>query len=369
MARITELQQILFSEERAVYLVNVQAGTSDAPCHPLTKIHHSAVYAKALCRILELDCGPLVQTLKDTLDRVDARAGALREANAALRARMSPETIEASKTLDLATVMMTPGFDQVPRTRPPPTTGAPPPTRPSRSNAPSTGYAPAAGAGVGTARPQPPPLPMSVQPPGLPRFTSASEKSPPSAAAAAAAAAAATGTATAASSAATTTASSPSSTFPRRTIQRSTGPEPSTPKADKPVTMSAAAPVPSRASAPSPPSAPAAGLQFQNASWHDIQLFISSGGPLNKKSRGLFGSKWKTHHFVLRRTEDDRWRLYWDDEKEQALVTGIEPVGTDSQQTRIFAFKVAGGSSITVMAPSLDSYLKWLHWVQPTVFL
>jgi BRCA1/BRCA2-containing complex subunit 3 len=63
---LTELQKILWQEERDSYLQSVTPSeTSNAGLHPLVIIHSSAVYQRALCRLLEYSCSPLLMVLQE----------------------------------------------------------------------------------------------------------------------------------------------------------------------------------------------------------------------------------------------------------------------------------------------------------------
>jgi len=64
LEELVELQKILAQEERASYIASLSQKDNT---HPFIKIHSSAVYQKALCRLLEYSCAPLVQVLQQQL--------------------------------------------------------------------------------------------------------------------------------------------------------------------------------------------------------------------------------------------------------------------------------------------------------------
>eukprot|EP01090_Pellita_catalonica_P006696 TRINITY_DN16995_c0_g1_i1.p1 TRINITY_DN16995_c0_g1~~TRINITY_DN16995_c0_g1_i1.p1 ORF type:complete len:279 (+),score=34.60 TRINITY_DN16995_c0_g1_i1:31-837(+) len=59
--KMVQLQKILFEEGKATY----EQAIRDKNLHPFTQIHHSAVYTKSLCRLLENGCNPLIELLEE----------------------------------------------------------------------------------------------------------------------------------------------------------------------------------------------------------------------------------------------------------------------------------------------------------------
>jgi len=59
------LQEILFGEEKSAYLHAIKPLPGDKTAHPLVQLHSSAVYQKALSRLLETEALPLLFLLKE----------------------------------------------------------------------------------------------------------------------------------------------------------------------------------------------------------------------------------------------------------------------------------------------------------------
>jgi len=62
LTKMVDLQKILFEEGKSTYYHSLQLSQ---PLHPFSQVHNSAVYTKALCRLLEYGCTPLTTLLDD----------------------------------------------------------------------------------------------------------------------------------------------------------------------------------------------------------------------------------------------------------------------------------------------------------------
>lgn len=77
---MTELQKILWQEERDSYLQSVTPSeASKQLLHPFVIMHSSAVYQRALCRLLEYSCSPLLMVLQERKNANARRLTALLE--------------------------------------------------------------------------------------------------------------------------------------------------------------------------------------------------------------------------------------------------------------------------------------------------
>lgn len=63
IAKLVQLQEILYSEEKSSFNSNVSS-SSAITISPLSRIHSNAVYLKSLSRLLEFSTFPLLSTLQ-----------------------------------------------------------------------------------------------------------------------------------------------------------------------------------------------------------------------------------------------------------------------------------------------------------------
>eukprot|EP00003_Mantamonas_plastica_P000564 TRINITY_DN10458_c0_g1_i1.p1 TRINITY_DN10458_c0_g1~~TRINITY_DN10458_c0_g1_i1.p1 ORF type:complete len:192 (-),score=37.22 TRINITY_DN10458_c0_g1_i1:3-578(-) len=84
LQRLVELQIKLHDEELISYLAVMKEFSVDGHVSPLVSLHSSAVYTKALCRIMEHSCSPLLQSLNDLSDNLDTKLAAMQEEKEAL---------------------------------------------------------------------------------------------------------------------------------------------------------------------------------------------------------------------------------------------------------------------------------------------
>jgi len=90
---LSELPQILSKEEEEAYRKTLDSKDL------LTAVHNSTVFTKALCQLMEVMCGPLLQTLENRLQVNLKRTAALEAEKETLEKEMDKLTaeIQASK--------------------------------------------------------------------------------------------------------------------------------------------------------------------------------------------------------------------------------------------------------------------------------
>lgn len=76
ITKLVHVQRLLLEEERASYLA--AAFSSEGDIHPLQHLHSTAVYQKALCRLIEYQCAPLLNMLQDKKEANDRLLVSLR---------------------------------------------------------------------------------------------------------------------------------------------------------------------------------------------------------------------------------------------------------------------------------------------------
>jgi BRCA1/BRCA2-containing complex subunit 3 len=89
LAKIVDMQIIVAKEEKASYLQALQSSATGEGVDGLTLIHSSAVYQKALCRLLEYGCFPLQQMLIERQAANEQKIAELRAEKAKLLARLA----------------------------------------------------------------------------------------------------------------------------------------------------------------------------------------------------------------------------------------------------------------------------------------
>ncbi|KAM3308099.1 lys-63-specific deubiquitinase BRCC36 [Capsicum chacoense] len=75
----TDLQRVLFEEERTAYNQAVLANMREGKVHPLTFIHHTSTYQASMCKLMEYCLSPAISALQDQLRENEIRLKMLSE--------------------------------------------------------------------------------------------------------------------------------------------------------------------------------------------------------------------------------------------------------------------------------------------------
>ncbi|KAL2982485.1 hypothetical protein AAZX31_13G344000 [Glycine max] len=88
LSSYTDLQHVLFEEERNAYNQAILQNKRDGKVHPLTFIHHTSTYQASLCKLIEYwsDLSPAINALQDRLRENEIRLAVLREEAKSLEA-------------------------------------------------------------------------------------------------------------------------------------------------------------------------------------------------------------------------------------------------------------------------------------------
>ncbi|XP_015080100.1 lys-63-specific deubiquitinase BRCC36-like isoform X2 [Solanum pennellii] len=75
----TDLQRVLFEEERTAYNQAVVTNMRETKVHPLTFIHHTSTYQASMCKLMEYCLSPAISSLQDQLRENEVRLKMLSE--------------------------------------------------------------------------------------------------------------------------------------------------------------------------------------------------------------------------------------------------------------------------------------------------
>uniref|UniRef100_A0A3Q7HT16 MPN domain-containing protein n=1 Tax=Solanum lycopersicum TaxID=4081 RepID=A0A3Q7HT16_SOLLC len=75
----TDLQRVLFEEERTAYNQAVVTNMRETKVHPLTFIHHTSTYQASMCKLMEYCLSPAISALQDQLRENEVRLKMLSE--------------------------------------------------------------------------------------------------------------------------------------------------------------------------------------------------------------------------------------------------------------------------------------------------
>ncbi|XP_023525485.1 lys-63-specific deubiquitinase BRCC36-like [Cucurbita pepo subsp. pepo] len=94
----TDLQNVLFEEERSAYNQAILNNMKDGKAHPLTFIHHTSTYQASMCKLIEYCLSPAISALQDRLKENEIRLALLAEEarNLELEAGKSNESVPGS---------------------------------------------------------------------------------------------------------------------------------------------------------------------------------------------------------------------------------------------------------------------------------
>ncbi|KAJ1413412.1 MPN domain [Sesbania bispinosa] len=85
----TDLQHVLFEEERTAYNQAILQNMRDGKVHPLAFIHHTSTYQASLCKLIEYCLSPAITALQDRLRENEIRLALLSEEAKSLEAEVS----------------------------------------------------------------------------------------------------------------------------------------------------------------------------------------------------------------------------------------------------------------------------------------
>ncbi|XWS20394.1 hypothetical protein CRYUN_Cryun31cG0097400 [Craigia yunnanensis] len=69
----TDLQRVLYEEERAAYVQAILQNMRDGKVHPLSFIHHTSTYQASMCKLIEYCLSPAINALQDRLKENEIR--------------------------------------------------------------------------------------------------------------------------------------------------------------------------------------------------------------------------------------------------------------------------------------------------------
>ncbi|GMP34717.1 hypothetical protein CsSME_00007477 [Camellia sinensis var. sinensis] len=73
LASFTDLQRVLYEEERTAYNQAILQNMRDGNVHPLTFIHHTSTYQASMCKLMEYCLSPAINALRDRLKENEIR--------------------------------------------------------------------------------------------------------------------------------------------------------------------------------------------------------------------------------------------------------------------------------------------------------
>jgi BRCA1/BRCA2-containing complex subunit 3 len=79
LTSFTELQNVLYEEERTAYNQAILQNMREGKVHPLTYIHHTSTYQASMCKLMEYCLSPAISTLQDRLKENEIRLSLLKE--------------------------------------------------------------------------------------------------------------------------------------------------------------------------------------------------------------------------------------------------------------------------------------------------
>ncbi|XXG63676.1 hypothetical protein AAC387_Pa05g1807 [Persea americana] len=88
LTSFTEMQHVLFEEERAAYNHATSQNIRDGKLHPLAFIHHTSTYHASMCKLMEYCLSPAINALQDRLKENEIRLTMLMEEAKALEVQV-----------------------------------------------------------------------------------------------------------------------------------------------------------------------------------------------------------------------------------------------------------------------------------------
>ncbi|XP_057466343.1 uncharacterized protein LOC130755822 [Actinidia eriantha] len=77
LASFTDLQHVLYEEERTAYNQAILQNMRDGKVHPLSFIHHTSTYQASMCKLMEYCLSPAINALQDRLRENEIRLAML----------------------------------------------------------------------------------------------------------------------------------------------------------------------------------------------------------------------------------------------------------------------------------------------------
>ncbi|XP_058112887.1 uncharacterized protein LOC131255938 [Magnolia sinica] len=96
LTSFTQLQQVLFEEERAAYNQAISENMRDGKTHPFAFIHHTSTYQASMCKLMEYCLSPAINALHDRLKENEIRLAMLMEEAKVLEAEAFGKGNESS---------------------------------------------------------------------------------------------------------------------------------------------------------------------------------------------------------------------------------------------------------------------------------
>ncbi|XP_048322631.2 uncharacterized protein LOC107405760 [Ziziphus jujuba] len=75
----TDLQHVIFEEERAAYNQAIGQNLRDTKMHPLTFVHHTSTYQASMCKLIEYCLSPAINALQDRIRENETRLALLND--------------------------------------------------------------------------------------------------------------------------------------------------------------------------------------------------------------------------------------------------------------------------------------------------
>ncbi|XP_042395286.1 COP9 signalosome complex subunit 5-like [Zingiber officinale] len=79
LSSFTDMQHVLFEEERSAYKQAILQNMRDGRIHPLNYIHHTSTYQASLCKLMEYCLNPAISILQDRLKENEIKLATLME--------------------------------------------------------------------------------------------------------------------------------------------------------------------------------------------------------------------------------------------------------------------------------------------------
>lgn len=73
LSSFTDLQRVIYEEERAAYIEAVRQNMREGKAHPLTFIHHTSTYQASMCKLMEYCLSPAIGVLQDRVRENEIR--------------------------------------------------------------------------------------------------------------------------------------------------------------------------------------------------------------------------------------------------------------------------------------------------------
>ncbi|XP_030464627.1 uncharacterized protein LOC115684074 [Syzygium oleosum] len=73
LTSFTDLQRVIYEEERAAYVEAIRQNMRDGKAHPLTFIHHTSTYQASMCKLMEFCLSPAIRVLQDRVRENEIR--------------------------------------------------------------------------------------------------------------------------------------------------------------------------------------------------------------------------------------------------------------------------------------------------------